>query len=59
VLGDLFRLTGVRFDAKPFAERTLTMLLSHWSAVEALPSALIETRRIKGEDVEKRSLITA
>ena len=53
MLGDLFRLTGVRYDAQRFAERALAVVLAHWPAVEALASALIENRRIEGEDVEQ------
>lgn len=53
VLGDLFRLTGVRYDAQRFAERALAVVLAHWPAVEALASALIEDRRIEGERVER------
>ena len=53
VLGDLFRLTDVRYDAQRFAERALAVVLAHWPAVEALASALIEDRRIEGERVER------
>ena len=52
VLGDLRRLTGVRFDAQPFAERARALLLTHWRAVTALASALVEDRRIEGDRVE-------
>ena len=52
VLGDLFRLTGVRYDAQPFAERALALLSANWCAVTALASALVEDRRIEGERVE-------
>ena len=47
-LGDLRRLTGVRFDAQPFAERALALLEAH----EALASALVEDRRTEGDRVE-------
>jgi hypothetical protein len=53
VLGDLFRVTAYRFEARDFAGRTLEMLLAHWPAVEALAEALIEDGRIEGEDVER------
>ena len=52
LLGDLRRLTGVRFDAQPFAERARALLLTHWRAVTALASALVEDRRIEGDRVE-------
>lgn len=52
VLGDLFRLTGVRYDAQPFAERALALLSANWCAVTALASALVEDRRIEGDRVE-------
>jgi hypothetical protein len=52
VLGDLFRLAGVRYDAQPFAERALALLSANWCAVTALASALVEDRRVEGERVE-------
>jgi hypothetical protein len=53
VLGDLRRLTGYRYDEQRFAERALALLLTHWPAVEALASALVEDRRIEGDRVER------
>jgi hypothetical protein len=52
VLGDLRRLTGVRYDEQPFAERALTLMLANWRPVEALAQALIADRRIEGERVQ-------
>jgi hypothetical protein len=52
VLGDLFRLTGHRYDAEHFAGRTLDMLTTHWRAVEALAAALVVHRRIEGAQVK-------
>jgi len=60
VLRDIFRLTGYRVGPQHYADRTLTMLLEHWSAIEALAEALIEDRRIEGRLVERiidRSMI--
>jgi hypothetical protein len=53
VLSELRRLTGYRFEARDFVGRTLTMLLEHRPAVEALAEALIEDGRIEGQDVER------
>jgi hypothetical protein len=53
VLGDLRRLTGHRYDAQAFAERTLALMLDNWRAVTALAAALVERRRVAGEDVER------
>jgi hypothetical protein len=53
VLGDLSRLTGRRYDEQRFAERALELMLTHWPAVTALASALIETKRIEGDQVEQ------
>ena len=52
VLGDLRRLTGYRFEPRDFVGQTLAMLLANWPAVTALAAALVEHRRIEGEDVE-------
>ena len=52
VCRELRRLTGYAFRAEDFADRTLTMLLANWPAVEAVAEALVEDRRIEGEDVE-------
>jgi hypothetical protein len=51
VIADLNKLTGRHFGEQHFAERTLATMLTHWKAVTALASALVEKRRI--EDVEK------
>ena len=53
VLRELRRLTGVRHDAQPFAERALGLMLANWCAVEALATELIEDRRIEGARVER------
>ena len=53
VLGDLFRLTGVRYDAQPFADRALRLMLTHWRAVESLASALVAHRRVEGKRIEQ------
>ena len=52
VLGDLFRLTGVRYDAQPFVERALRLMLTNWRAVEALATALIANGRVEGARIE-------
>jgi len=60
VLDDLWRLTGFRYYAHEFAEGVVAMLLDNWSAVSALAQALIQRRRLDGDEVEKiidRSLI--
>jgi len=49
--GDLYHVTGRHHDLKPFTERTRALLEAHWPAVDALAYALIEHRRIEGEDV--------
>jgi hypothetical protein len=51
--GDLFRVTGRRGALSPFIERTRTLLLAHWPALEALAAELIEHRRIEGERVQR------
>ena len=53
VLGDLFRVTGYRFRAEDFVDRTLAMLSANWCSVTALAEALIERRRIEGAEVEE------
>ena len=53
VLADLSKLTGRPVDLQFFAERTLAVLLTHWSAVTALASALLEHRRIEGAEVSR------
>jgi len=39
VLAELRRLTGYRFEAPDFVERTLALLLTHWPALDAVASA--------------------
>ena len=51
VLDDMRTLTGFRFYAHEFAEGVVAMLLDNWSAVWALATELIATRRIEGERV--------
>ena len=53
VCRDIFRLTGYRVGPQHYADRTLTMMLEHWPAVEALAEALIDERRIEGWQVEE------
>jgi hypothetical protein len=53
VLADLYRLTGCHNGEQYLAERTLAMLLANWRSVAALAAALIEHRRIEGEQVER------
>jgi hypothetical protein len=53
VLGDLRRLTGIRYDARDFVGPTVKLLQTHWRAVEALAAALIEDHYVGGERVEK------
>ena len=53
VLGDLFRVTAYRFEARDFVGRMMEILETHWCAVEALAEALIEDGRFEGEDVER------
>jgi hypothetical protein len=50
--GDLYRLTGHRAALTPFIDRTRALLTEHWDAVDALASALVEHRRIEGDEVE-------
>jgi hypothetical protein len=53
VLRDVFRLTGYRVGPQHYADRTLTMMLEHWPAVEALAEALLDHGRIEGWQVEE------
>jgi hypothetical protein len=53
VMRDIFRLTGYRVGPQHHADRTLTMLLAHWGAVESLAEALVNEGRIEGEDVQR------
>lgn len=53
VLADLRELTGRRYGTQRFTERPRALLLTHWPAVEARASALIENRHIEGERVEQ------
>jgi hypothetical protein len=53
VLRDIFRLTGYRVGPQHYADRTLTMLLQRWPAVEALAAALVEERHIDGDQVKR------
>ena len=53
VLRDIFRLTGYRVGPQHYADRTLTMLLEHWPAIEALAMELVDDRRIEGRRVER------
>jgi hypothetical protein len=60
VCRELRRLTGYAFRADDFAERTLTMLLANWPAVEAVAEALVDERRIEGRRIQRiidRSMI--
>ena len=50
---DLWRVTCRRYDAQPFAEKALALLVTHWSAVEALASALVEEGCIEGARIER------
>lgn len=52
VLADLRRLTGYDLYPMHYADRTLEMLLDHWPAVTALAEALVDERRLDGDDVE-------
>jgi hypothetical protein len=51
VQADLRRLR--RYDEQHLVDRTLAVLLAHWPAVEAVAEALIEHRRIEGDEVER------
>jgi hypothetical protein len=53
VLGDLRRLTGIHYDARDFVGATVKLLQTHWRAVEALATELIEDHYVCGERVEK------
>jgi hypothetical protein len=52
VLRDLYIVIG-RNDRQRCAERAQALLTTHWRAVEALASALVEDRRIEGERVAR------
>lgn len=51
-LADLQALTGRRQSEQRFAERTRALLLTNWPPVRALAEALIEAKRLEGEQVE-------
>ena len=51
VLADLRRLR--RYDEQNLVDRTLAVLLTHWPAVEGVAAALIEHRRVEGDQVER------
>jgi hypothetical protein len=51
VLADLRRLRA--YDEQRIVDRTLAVLLTHWEAVEGVAQALIQSRRIEGDEVER------
>jgi hypothetical protein len=52
-LDDLHVLTGRRYSEQRFADRTRALLLAYWPAVRALAEALIEAKRLEGEQIEE------
>jgi hypothetical protein len=50
VLTDLRRLH--RYDEQRLVDRTLAVLLSDWSSVEALAQALVERRHLDADEVK-------
>jgi hypothetical protein len=52
MLREFFRATGVHYDPQCFSDRAHALLTTHWRAVEAVASALVEHGRIEGAEVE-------
>jgi hypothetical protein len=53
VLADLRKLTGRRYGGRRFADRARNLLLASWPAVDVVASALVETNRMEGAQVER------